>query len=52
LVGYNDSEKRDWLKELWHINPFEGASLERHSEWIVILVSVLEKVAVCGICEA
>jgi hypothetical protein len=51
LVGYSDSEKGDWLKELWHINPFEGASLERHSEWIVILVSVLEKAAVCGICE-
>jgi len=41
----------DWLKELWHINPFEGASLGRHSGRTVILVSVLEKVAVCGTSE-
>jgi len=44
-------KKEDWLKELWHINPFEGTSLERHSGWIVILVSVLENGAVCGISE-
>lgn len=51
MVGYRESEKGDWLKELWHIDPFEGASLERHSGWIVILVSVLEKRTVCVISE-
>ena len=37
----------DWLKEPWHINPFEGAGLGRQTGWIVILVTGLEKVAVC-----
>jgi hypothetical protein len=49
LDGNSESEKGDWLKELWHINPFEGASLERQSEWIVILVSMLEMGTVSGI---